>query len=388
MKKNVVYFTNLGIVKSNDFELTNEYFFSTMKREISNNPNKFYVTKNEENNEYNVVFKGEPYRAILGKDGYLETKEIVDYLDELVDLSNKIKGIRQEEDKKNIYDKQRRKEIFDMAEAGIIETNEEKIAKIDILKNKYKKNGYKVFKNVWEVFKSLNLGKKRDNIYVDIFGFAIGAGIGVCSAEIFGNYLIGAIFCSIACVSLLSMFLDITIPYYRGIWGTLLSIITLPFSVIYHGIKKLIYTINCHREINNIKKTITKTKKEELKSKINDNELNKYLSEETINELKNRSVDYSNTILVINDIKDKINLINDEKISNNFKRELYEIVKYYTDASMNIKRKDYLSQILSNQLVDLNRRVEEKIREEEYSRNNDCDNLIEEINQQKSIGAR
>ncbi len=108
-----------------------------------------------------------------------------------------------------------------------------------------------------------------------------------------------------------------------------------------------------------------------LNNIVNNNNLN--VTSETINNLKNDILSIKNK-----NIKDK------------YANDLYEIIKYFIESSDNVKDKKRLYDILNNQIDDLKIKVEEELRKEKEEEriNESCDSLIENIEHQKSIGAR
>ena len=85
-------------------------------------------------------------------------------------------------------------------------------------------------------------------------------------------------------------------------------------------------------------------------------------------------------------------LIKDEKISKKYALELYEIINYYVEVSNRKKGfdKEKILRTLFSQIKELTANVEDELRKEkEEEKNiNDYNTLIENIEYQKSIGAR
>jgi hypothetical protein len=106
--------------------------------------------------------------------------------------------------------------------------------------------------------------------------------------------------------------------------------------------------------------------------------------------LKEEPGDLNKTYEMVNELKNNILSIKDEKTKKKYVGELFEIIKYYIDASKHISIKQKTINNLFDQIKDLKIKVEEELRKEKEKEdiNNECDNLVEKINYQKSIGTR
>ena len=403
MRKGVIYFTNLGIVKSNEFEFTNDRFFTNMKNMITKKPNQNFVTYDEEKNEYKIAYNNCEYEVILGKDGYLERTTIVDMLNELVEISTFVERIRKEENDKNQYIDEQRKQIFDNAKKGIIRTNEEKQAAIKINNDEYKNGKYKFWKEVFKIFKKLNW--RKDDIWfvaIDAVAtviFCIAGGV----TSALGLVVLEKIAEVCACVSLSDLFSTMLINSLidefgsccygygiRGIWLFVFSLVTLPLNMVYNLGKKIKNVAKHYTENKRLQNGIHDIKNTRIihKSKKNIDEVNKFIDEYAVKNMAVAPTNLHKTIEVVTSLKDKILEVKDNRLSKKFAKELYEIINYYTDASINISEKDKASNILSSQLIDLKERVDKELENENNKNNEECDNLIESIEHQKSIGAR
>ena len=174
---------------------------------------------------------------------------------------------------------------------------------------------------------------------------------------------------------------------------SLLSILTLPLNIVFNIVRKIVKIIKHNKEISSIKKEITdfnKKVKFVSKLKVNINEIEKFLDNTGMDYLKNAPTDLRETTELITELKDKIRLIEDKSLKRKYSIELYEIIKYYVDASINIKGENVIPKITSNQVTDLSRRVDEELKKEKEKKESQdiYDNYVDSINKQKSIGIR
>ncbi len=391
---NIIHFTSLGIVKCKEFELTNELFLGKMINLIKDDPNRFNVTYDSENDEYHIRYDHLSYDVEFVNEklnSNCPKKEVIDLLNKLVEITNNTYKLRSEEMKRVAYKVNRKEELFKKAESGIVETNEEKRAKLAWLKEEYKKNNKGFFKSVWDTFISVFIGK------TPVFYC-----VGLCILSIIG-LIVG-----MACISVpvgfftfIPLGIDsiITVPAsvdgkgYRGVLLTIISVLLLPVNLLYNIGKKITNRIKYIIKIIKTKSTITKVKEKKefiSKSNINIKQVDKFLDEVGFSNLKNGPTDLETTVAVVSNLKEKILLIKDEKISKQYAMELFEIIKYYVDASINLNEKDRIPTILTSQITDLNKRVDEILSKEKEQEtvNSSCDNLVEYIEHQKSIGTR
>ena len=390
---NIIHFTSLGIVKCKQFELTNELFLGKMINLINDDPDRFNVAYDEENDEYHIRYDHLVYDVEFVNEklnSNCPKREVIDLLNKLVKVTNNTLKLRKEEMKRVNYKENKKEELFRKAKSGILETNEEKKAKVALLKEEYKNNNKGYFKAVWETFKSIIIGKTPIFTFGVLFLLSI-----IC-------LIVGMICISQEVGVLLFFFFGIdsavTVPAsleeegYRGLFFTVLSVLLLPVNLLYNIGKKITNRIKYIIETIKVKNSITtvKEKKEFISKKnINIKQVDKFL-DVVANNLKNGPTDLETTVAVVSNLKEKILLIKDEKISKQYAMELYEIIKYYVDASINLNEKSRIPTILSSGITDLNKRVDETLSKEKEQElvNNNCDNLVEYIEHQKSIGTR
>ncbi len=399
VRENYIYFTNLDTVKSTKFELTSKAFFNKMRELINNDYMHNGVFYDEKIDQYTIVYKKDSYEVKYGKD-YLtnkcEDESIVEQLNRLVEVTKQKKDVVSENIERNRYQEQEKKKSLENAEKGILRTNAEKLAKIELINEKYKNgDNSSLLKGIKDTFKKMNFGKVSEHaFYHQAITGAVLAVIGVLLLAITQNGvfpLVGVALELIFGVSGLSAATsEGSSRGYRGLIYSILSVLTFPLNVVYNLVKKIINVIKHNIEVDNIKKQMTKKQKVTTipKSKINIDELNKYLETSGIASLKSTPTNLTATIELISELRDKILTINDEQLSKKFATELYETISYYIDSSINIKEKEKVLLILSNQIIDLSKRVDDELNKEKERINDNCDNLVEYIEHQKSIGTR
>ncbi len=405
-----IRFTGLGIVKSPDFELTNKLFFKEMKKNIMMSNNLYNVSYDEKNNKYLVVYNGTTYdvkyhNQDLGKNS--EKKNIVYELNYLVDISKLQKNIDSEKDKNN-QDMEKQKEyIMYMARCGINDSNDNKRDYIKHLKEDYKINKPKILEPTLEKIKDINFyipfyfGRNRFfsviRVLADAFWCLVSLGGVMSGVYLFIPVLLAIIFDIYDCI----VCSDRTSTYgyysnhkflngYAGIWASLLSICEAPIILGFYSCKRLVEKIKHIIEVNKIKSTITDLDHEKyMKKALSKSKKSILEASKLLNNIVNNN-NLNVTSETINNLKNDILSIKNKNIKDKYANDLYEIIKYFIESSENVKDKKRLYDILNNQIDDLKIKVEEELRKEKEEEriNERCDSLIENIEHQKSIGAR
>ena len=402
IRDNYIYFTNLDTVKCNQFELTINRFFTNMLNLINRDVSNYNVSYDNDKNQYIITYNGKTYIAKYGKNDLgkdCEDEELISILNTLVDTSTNYKKLLEEDKEIKEYKNEQRAKILEKIKDEVIVTQSDKEAKLYLLEKEYEEKKFHYWKEVLNTLKRQNTGTKNpDYIYV-IMG--VGLLITVFLAvilSIFGlrayvsySILASAIFATDAFSVALAEYHH---RKYLGLFASILSILRLPFTLIKQLVKKINLRKSYKEDIKEVKKSLVKindvlSKKERIfKKPINVDELKDYIENIGIVNMRKQEVDLSTTIEMISSLKDKILSIKEEKYKDKFALELFEIIKYYTTVKINIKKKEDLSNILFSQVGDLNKRVDEVLRKENTESNNKCDEFIDKINYQKSIGGR
>ncbi len=396
MKKNNVYFTNLGIVKCKAFELTNEQFLERMTSLINEKPELYHVNYDEENDVYLVFFNGEKYTVKFGRDGYCEKSDSLEILNKLIEITNNIDEFKKETEEKSAYDRKQRDIAFKNAEEGILNTNNEKLAKIEIIKSNFKKSNPPLLKTIRETFEVLIFDNFDSYFATSMLAGIILAVVLAIVGCILGSLPVALLGCGIEALFLVDSGIaaivnKITNREWNGVLLTVFSLLIAPINGVIKAVDKIVNTFRYKKAVKKIKETITHFEKVAEfvpKNKVNIDEVNKYLNDGGINALKTGPTDLEEIINMVTNLKDKILKIKDKNTSKQLAIELFEIIKYYADSS--IKLYDTKPTILSNQMLDLDRRIDEAIRNEieKEEFNNEYDSMMETINHQKSIGSR
>lgn len=404
-----INFTNLGTVRLTNDELTNELFFNKMNRLINDNVSLNRVIYDENDDCYKIIYHGDEYE-VKYRNSFLTSKcekqDIIYSLNKLVDLSKYQKTIQEE---KNCHEEEKikiKQELIDKVKNGIVNSNEEKMTKISIIDDEYKNNKTKIFKLTWKKIKDINVsmfvrknnlisGIRLFSVLITALAFLCELGFFISSSEYVVIFLmlptLGAFADSCFFIHQIKAGSFLDDRAYSGIYATIASIIALPFLLGYYTTKRFIEIIKRGISIHNVKKTITDLKKEQQmrkqlsKTKINIKEVSKVLNNVLNN---NESIELKNILKEINELKENIQLIKDKSISREYANNLYEIIKYYIEASSNIKSSDKnkINDFLVLQVKDLSIKVDDELRKEKED--NSCDEMLNTISYQKSIGTR
>jgi hypothetical protein len=393
-KGNIMFFTNLGIVKCEEFEYTYDIFYDKMCELMRNNPNNYRVSY--DNGKYEVIYNSQTYEVRFGKDGLYEKTDVVELLDKLVHVSEDISCIYEEEIKKIESDDEKRNTLFDRARKGIIDSNEEKRAKIELLNREYKEKG-SVFKRIWKLFKFINVGKvSEDRPDKEIL---IPFGICMLLMVVFSAFGL-ELFAKISAIVATSFALDgMSVAFasakgygYRGLLFSILSIISLPINIGYNVVKKIVEAITHRKEVNNLKNSITDLSSDmkDINNTINGEKLNKLLNQVVEDNYSKVPSDLMVTYDKILELKDNIQLVKDKKTSKKLAMDLYDVIKYYIDGNKYLKNKDNMPTILYSQVMELSKRVDDILKQEKEQEelNKEYNNMMDVISHQKSIGAR
>ncbi len=395
VKGNIFYFTNLDTVKTTDFEMTHDIFNSTMRDLINSDIENNYVTYDNESDRYYIYYKGKKYDVYYGNN-YLtqdcEDEKTLELLDELVEVSKLQKRVIDEDSKRFVYYDKKRRDALRNADNNIFKSDDDKKAKIEMIKKEHEENKYRPFKTVWNLFKVMNvcddmdgLDKSVIHLLIMIFLAIITVILALVTESIVVKSIVIITFVSFGISAVTALF-----DPYNGLLCTALSLVSLPISILVNLIIKLIDSINYKKNLKDVKKTMSKEMKDSLnirkmnhllRRKINVNELVKYLDKEAANDLSKSPTDYEFNIKSITKLKDKILSIKDKSTSDKLAKELFDIVSYYTDSKLKFDDK---KNVLSTLINDLHKRVDEVLSDEkEKEKNNQiCNDYIETINSQ------
>ena len=396
---NSICFTKLKTVIFDNYELTNDLFLKRMKEVILYNVDAYNVSYDKENDRYQIVYNSKVYDVLFRNEELhsdCQKKEIIELLNSLVDYSEKTR-IRKEKERESIQEEAKIKaDIFDNVRAGISNTNELKKGMITLEENEFKEDKFPVLKGIWKIIKNFNYGEvPEERLYWEIGWNGIIALVLTMILGIFqlrdvifipgGLYIVSA-FDGLSCIAAINN----GEKGYRGILLSLLSIITLPFNIAYNIVRRIGNVITHKKKIRELKKGIAefKEKKRYLpKKKVNINEVTKLLEDITTSD--NKLINYNSTVDVIEELRNSILLIKDEKLNRKYSIELYEIIKYYIEASKRIKY-EKTTKILFEQVSELRKKVDKELikEQEEEKANNDYNALMDEVKHQKSIGTR
>ena len=396
MRKDYMYFTNLGIVNCSEFEVTYSQFLKKMSRLISENNALYNVKYDEVNKKYVIVYNSHVYEVKTGKDGYYEKSDVIEILNELVKISEEVEKIKREELSKKKYDEHQRDIAFRNAVNGIIQTNGEKRAKIKLLNDEYNENDFNVFKRVGKIMKEIsfkNIGAAPmivralvefiiAIIVIPVIATAMGIGPG---QGFLGILFLVTDFVIVADLGIIFVCYDNS--NYQGIFGSLFAFLSSPFILGYNLVKKAFRAIKHGKEIKKLRSGIYGFDQNlaVLKHIGKEGLLSEESMEHSLNNMKKNSNKYSETIKSITSLRNRIMNIENDGIKKKFMFDLYEIIYNY----MEVKQKDD-STSLTVQIVDLGKRVDEEIRKEQGKKtiNEECDEYVENITRQKSIGTR
>ena len=401
-----ICFTNLGTVNCQEFELTNKLFFEEMSKKISMSPEIYNVSYDNEKDIYKIMFDGTIYEThyrntALGKNS--EKKDIVDGLNHLIEVSKIQLEISNKTKEENCEIKENKQNALSNAKNGIVNTNDEKRSMINFLNEEYKKDRTKVFRPTLELMKKINFweefGLDGEGVLVHLARILLDAiGISVCMTLMTHGYASILFIIGVSATGLdllhgivLSEIIDNFLNGHGGLWAIISSLVAFPFIAGFRSCKRLVEKIKHIIEVNKIKKTITDLDHEKyMKKRLSRSKVNVLEASKLLNNIVNDNNNLNVTSETINNLKNDILSIKNKIIKDKYANDLYEIIKYFIESSDNVKDKKRLYEILNNQIDDLKIKVEEELRKEKEEEriNERCDSLIENIEHQKSIGAR
>ncbi len=386
-----ICFTKFNTVKNNDFEYTYNDFFKKMKSLMIKDINNYGVYYKDD--KYVIVYDNVSYEVRYGnlelnKD--CENQDLVSRLNRLVEFSTTLSEMNKEEPKEEV--------IF---EEKIAKTHKERLATLKREKEFYK-NRTKGFLNGFICgYESVNDGKEYDGGARFVFGGIGSIIIAILSSFVSSPLIVIAFIISEVCFfdGAIKHYLFPKSDHFAGIIPFLVWLLMfLPIDIIANGSlivgNKISYYYNTEtlrKAIKEDKKIIDKYRKKFItKSKINNNEVIEYLAK--MKNINSEPGNLSTTIKVISELKDSILEIKDNSLSKKYAKDLFEIISYYIDTNNNRKTLDkvYTPKLLFEQIRDLKEKVENELRKqtEKEKLNNEYSTMIENIEYQKSIGAR
>ncbi len=391
-----IYFTKFDTVKTTQFEVTNKNFFDSMNKLIYQNSNEYKVLYDEEEDKYIIYYNGQKYYVKDGKEELSRkngSKELQEELDKLVEKCKEIETIKEEENNKVEANDEEVHKIYNRIRENGAKTYKERVALLDRLKNN--KDFTNPFEEAADIYDEINdgcnfSGEVRHALF---FCLALLSAIASAFVPFFGWAALG--FTLLGFDGLLTMFVFDDCFGFAGLFPFLCSIVIFPFTFGYYTIKRIVEKIIQKIKISSVKKQIKQDEKQmKNKTALDKLKMRKINVEELSNlfqsKLKEEPGDLNKTYEMVNELKNNILSIKDEKTKKKYVGELFEIIKYYIDASKHISIKQKTINNLFDQIKDLKIKVEEELRKEKEKEdiNNECDNLVEKINYQKSIGTR
>ena len=413
--KNIIYFTKLGTVKSDDFELTYEDFFQMLYDNINRNVEEYGVYYNDKNDCYEIVFNSISCQVKYGNEtvnNKCQNKDIRVTLEKLIELTHKQKKVKKEEKKYQKKLSEAKKEDEDIEQIaikngnkGIFNSEEDKKIYISYLINnlKYKKG----FKNAADIFSNdisgwlstVDVFKKildffdfydDDAIFtssipacVSLIVFVVAAIL--TSGEIFGIPLLLVGFCDLNVFVAHDNGGKNIISFLISLLGCILYSASLPFRFVYSLAKSIITSMLHNSKIkHNIKKKIQMLEKSlkngkdkvntKVKSKVDavkENMVEKKLQENAGNNSKVNQQTIKDIIREFQLLKDKVVQIQDEKKKKEYSQELLDIVNYYKEISKTFEKNGNILATHKNildQIVSMTFRVDEVLSEEKKAK--------------------
>ena len=379
-------FTKLGTVKCSEFELTKKDFFRKMTNLIMDNPNIHNVSYDKKSDTYEVMYNSNKFEVKYGNE-YLSSdcsdQSLVSCLNQLVSISTIQKTLCDEEKELNKQKEKKEQKLMENAKNNVLKTNEDKLAKIDLLRKEDKEKGAKSLEKIGEFLLDMNYGElgfftglgRMGTGLLSIILFLAGVGHFISGGVAFlatvplfayigtGLGLIDAIFL------LISFYNDsVDDVAYRGLVASAFSLLLAPFAFAVFGVTRVINKIKLKRKINNIRKTLAvenNIKSREVQDK-GIEIVNKMLSE--TKDENNNTNDVLMSFKEFDELKNSILLINDEKTKKEYANELYKILEYCIKITK-LKDRDKAYTVLLNELSKLKMKVNNKIEEEENQKN-------------------
>jgi hypothetical protein len=416
MSKNVVYFTNLKTVKSNEFELLQNEFFHKMSRLIISDSNCYSVNYDKNYDCYTIVYDGELYEVKSGKEkisSKFDNQQILYYLNQLVELSEFQKKLQNEEiDLKNQVEK-RKERLLEQAKKGMFGTVEVNEAELERIIEQDRVYGTKIIADSLETISDMNVGDPDDmelwrgpTGILGVIVLIITVILSLCGEAIPAILFYIAGFCTLDLgIYFLTSVKDID---YRGLWATIGSIIAAPFIFIGKTALKVYEKITLFSKKREILKRISELKSINVpKVKNNIKDRNPNVVDEVLKPSNKKSSNKSlNNIMLsfkeFDDIKNNILLIKDNKVKKELANELYGILESCMKAT-NSSMKEKTFEILTGYISNLQTKVDYALKQEqeidnqtttyyklmsEIKESKEEVKSSEEVIKQKSIGVR
>ena len=403
-----VYFTKIGTVKCNEFELTVSDFVDKMSRLIMSDNNEYSMYHT--NGNYFMVYNGEKYKIKYGKDDLTSdcsNKEILDYVNQLAVLSDIQGKIQKRIAERNKEKQQEKIRLRQAVENNIMNTTKEMEAAIELIKCKVNPV------TTDEYIKMMNYGELGEAFTATRFvlgflgglGLLIGGLITLCSG-VAGPSLFWILSSITAADGLcLLVFTDDKISYgFRGLYMAALSIAIMPLAILIIAGTRLYEKIRMFFKIKKIKNKIEKHRNGKKSSKTiknkNVDEINKLLNSSKV---EISPIDITMSLKDFTELKEMISQIKDEKIRNKMGQILCKIIdSCLVSGKVPINKRKKIYDELLDQISELKITINKVLKEQkQYDDSEETHNrLMNEVNEkieevknedfvpQKSIGAR
>ena len=412
-------FTKLGTVKCDEFELTKEVFFRKMTNLIIDNCDLHNVSYDENNDTYEVMFNSNKYIVKYGNEiltSKCSNQSLVSCLNQLVSISKLQRTLKDEQDEIERAKKEKREKVMENAKNNILITNEEKLAKIELLKEENKKNKIDVMDETLETLHDINVGDHNAFLAILRLGtLVVGAGAlflggvillagGLAAlSQIPLIIYIGTVLASIDGICFIVAFNNINRNNYRGLYATAFSIVAAPFILGYYSVKKFAEIRRLKHQIKKIERSIINNTNPQ-NNKVKNRSLD--VINDMLNNTNNKSSDANDLLMSIkefDELKNSILQIKDESIKNEYATELFKLLNCCVNLTKIKTNRNKLYSMLLSELSKLKIKVNNKLKEEENIKNghyklmSELNNNIkeaknearnEEYAPQKKIGAR
>ena len=315
-----IIITDFNTIKCSDFEVSFTDFFKRLSRLIVNDSQAYNVLFYRGN--YIINYNNKSYFFMESKEQLNEiNSNFVNYLDELISLSNFQRSLaRKENNETNKKDSERDKTLEE-ATLKSRETIRKLKESINDIKSSAKKNNSSIWQDTFDLVEKINVGREHE-IYLS-FRAVMGAGavigtIGYLLSIIFGGpfnpFLLGVLLIEVLDGSTLIYEInkqdDLEMdPHYRGIYLSIISIILLPLLLGYSTVTKIVDKVKLFKEIRKIKKHLRELENKEILDSKREKIINNFFK-------KGKEIDGDKGKLIISpslleEIKNKLLLIED-----------------------------------------------------------------------------
>lgn len=390
-----IIITDFNTIKCSDFEVSFTDFFKRLSRLIVNDSQAYNVLFYRGN--YIINYNNKSYFFMESKEQLNEiNSNFVNYLDELISLSNFQRSLARKENNETNKKESERDKTLEEATLKSRETIRKLKESINDIKSSAKKNNSSIWQDTFDLVEKINVGREHE-IYLS-FRTVMGVGaligtivylLSMIGGVAFNPFVLGALLIEDLDAATLVYEIhkqdDLEMdPHYRGIYLSIISIILFPLLLGYSTVTKIVDKVKLFKEIRKIKKHLRELENKEILDSKREKIINNFFK-------KGKEIDGDKGKLIISpslleETKNKLLLIEDPVKRKEIGFDLYMATGFAVNLvnnTDNVQKYERLIKLINI----INQRIYKVLQEETEKRNSVITSahykLMTEVNEKK-----